>query len=469
MFDSVIGIEIHAELKSKNKVFSNTLNAFSQEPNIYVNEIDMALPGTLPQLNFEVVEMALKAALSLNCQINKKMQFDRKNYFYPDLPKGYQITQNKTPIGYDGFVEINVDGVIKKIRIARLHIEEDTCKSIHGSDTKLNFNRAGVPLIEIVTMPDITSSKEAILYLEKIKEILLYIGVSDVKMEEGSMRCEANVSLKEHGSEVLGTKVEVKNIGSITYAGMAIDHEIVRQTAILNNNQEVFHETRRFDEDSKTTILMRKKESGNDYRYFPEPDLPMITLEDEYIDSVKKSLPLLPEELREKYINYGLNDNYIKTIIGNFELNSLFLNLVDECDPIILANILTSFVLSEVNKSKKNISSIISKDDLCLIVNKRKKEEITSNNLKEIFVKYFDGESIEIILANINNDSMSEEELSKIILKICNDFPDSVLDHNNGSDRAIKFLMGQLMKETKGKIDPKFANEMLIKMLSDLH
>lgn len=320
MFEAVIGMEIHVELKSKNKVFSNVINSFSNNPNEHVNPIDLAFPGTLPKLNFEVVEMSLKAALALNCKINKEMHFDRKNYFYPDLPKGYQITQNKTPIGYDGFIEIEVDGVYKRIGIERLHIEEDTCKSVHDEGTKLNYNRAGVPLIEIVTKPDIKTSKEAVLYLEKIREILLHLGVSDVKMEEGSMRCEANVSIREKNTSVFGTKVEVKNIGSITNAGLAIDYEIRRQEEVINSGKSVIHETRKFDESIKETVLMRVKESGNDYRYFPEPDLPMLILEDDYIERVRLSLPLLPDQLREKYKELGLNDNYIKTLIGNLEL-----------------------------------------------------------------------------------------------------------------------------------------------------
>lgn len=230
------------------------------------------------------------------------MHFDRKNYFYPDLPKGYQITQADTPIGYDGYLEIDVDETKKRIEIERIHIEEDTCKSIHvGNETLLNYNRAGVPLIEIVTKPVITSSKEAILYLEALRENLLYLGISDVKIEEGSMRCEANVSLKEESSSVLGTKVEIKNIGSITNVGIGIEYEIERQKKLLQNGEKVTEETRRFCDKTNTTILMRVKETGNDYRYFPEPDMAYIELTDEEISDTLKSLPILPNQLRNKY------------------------------------------------------------------------------------------------------------------------------------------------------------------------
>lgn len=469
MFEAVIGIEIHAELKTRNKVFSNTTNSFTALSNEFVNGIDMALPGTLPKLNFEVIEYALKAALALNCQINKKQQFDRKNYFYPDLPKGYQITQNKTPIGYDGYVVINVSGVDKKIRIARLHIEEDTCKSIHDNGTKLNFNRAGVPLIEIVTMPDIKTSEEAVLYLEKIREILLHLDVSDVKMEEGSMRCEANVSVKKIDTDILGTKVEVKNIGSVTYAGLAIDYEIKRQIEELNSGGVINHETRRFDEMSKTTVIMRTKESGNDYRYFPEPDLPNVILTDEYIDSVRKSLPILPDDLRVKYRELQINENNIKTLISNIELCKFYEDVLESVDANISINLLTGIVLSHLNKTKKTIADVLNKSDFIKICNLRKEEELSSSNVKDLFVKYFDGMKLDDILVEFKNNQVSFEDVINLINEVLDENPSSIADFKAGSDRALKYLMGQIMKKSGGKIDPKIANETLISQLENLH
>ena len=386
MLVPTIGIEVHVELKSKTKVFSKSVNNFSDSPNTNISLIDIAYPGTLPRLNKEVVEMALKAALVLNCKINKMMHFDRKNYFYPDLPKGYQITQAETPIGYDGYLEIDVDGVRKKIEIERIHIEEDTCKSVHvGKETLLNYNRAGVPLIEIVTKPVISSAKEAVLYLEALRENLLYLGISDVKIEEGSMRCEANVSLKEEDSDILGTKVEIKNIGSITNVGIGIDYEIERQKNLLENNKKVTAETRRFCDKTNTTILMRTKETGNDYRYFPEPDLAYLKLDDEYIEKVKNSLPTLPNELRIKYSEIGVNSNNISTILGNKEICDFYESIFDKTNPVIAANILTGDILSYINKNRLLLQNTkLNSDKIIELVNLLEKGTITTKHCKDI-------------------------------------------------------------------------------------
>ncbi|MEG0826418.1 MAG: Asp-tRNA(Asn)/Glu-tRNA(Gln) amidotransferase subunit GatB [Bacilli bacterium] len=352
MLVPTIGIEVHVELKSKSKMFSSSSNNFNDAPNTNISEIDLAYPGVLPRLNKEVINMALKAALVLNCKINKHMHFDRKNYFYPDLPKGYQITQARTPIGIDGYVEINIKGKYKKIEIERIHMEEDTCKSIHAlKETLLNYNRAGVPLIEIVTKPVIESDEEAILYLEALREKLLYLGISDVKIEEGSMRCDANVSLKEENSSVLGTKTEIKNIGSITNVGTSILYEITRQKEIILNGGKVKEETRRFDDKSNTTILMRSKETGNDYRYFPDPDIPYIDIDDKWINEIHKQIPILPDEIRKKYLDLGLNMNNIKTIIGNKDLCDFYEQIIGKTNPIIAANLLTGDILSYINKN----------------------------------------------------------------------------------------------------------------------
>ena len=291
-----IGIEVHVELKSLSKVFSNSKNNFNDPVNTNVNVIDLAYPGSLPRLNKEVINMAIKACLALNCDVTRLMHFDRKNYFYADLPKGFQITQQDTPIGTNGYIEIE-NG--KKIRIERLHIEEDTCKSIHSKETLLNFNRAGVPLLEIVSKPDIHSGLEAVQYVEKLRETLLYLGISDVKIEEGSMRCDVNVSVSDN--DTLGTKCEVKNIGSISNVKTAIDYEVSRQTELLKNGEIIKEQTRRYDDKTKTTILMRYKETGNDYRYFPEPDIPYFEITDEWIREIEKQMPILSYELKEKY------------------------------------------------------------------------------------------------------------------------------------------------------------------------
>ena len=471
MLVPTIGIEVHVELKSKTKVFSKSINNFNDSPNTNISLIDIAYPGTLPRLNKEVMEMALKAALVLNCKINKTMHFDRKNYFYPDLPKGYQITQAETPIGYDGYLEIDVDGVRKKIEIERIHIEEDTCKSVQvGKETLLNYNRAGVPLIEIVPKPVISSAKEAVLYLEALRENLLYLGISDVKIEEGSMRCEANVSLKEENSNILGTKVEIKNIGSITNVGIGIDYEIERQKSLLENNNKVTAETRRFCDKTNTTILMRTKETGNDYRYFPEPDLAYLTLDDEYIEKVKNNLPILPNELRIKYSKIGVNNNNINTIIGNKEICDFYESIFDKTNPVIVANILTGDVLSYINKNRLSLENTkLDSNKIIELVNLLEKKTITTKHCKDIIPILLEEEkTVQEIVKELNLEVISDDNfVLEIINKVIENNPDSVKDFKEGKDRAIKYLMGQVMKESKGKLNPKDAMEKLINSLNN--
>ena len=323
-YKATIGIEVHVEVKSNTKLFSDSKNTYGMPTNTCVNPVDLGYPGTLPTLNKEVVRQGIKACHVLHCDISKVMHFDRKNYFYPDNPKNYQITQFNTPIGRNGYVSVSYDGIDKNIEIEEIHMEEDTCKSIHEQDhTLLNFNRAGIPLIEIVTKPCISNEKEAVLYLENLREMLLYSGVSDVKIEEGSMRCDLNISLSD--SDKLGTKIEVKNIGSISAVKDSILYEIKRQTEMINNGDILREETRRWDEKTGTTILMRVKETGNDYRYFPEPDIPKVILDSEWIMSIKKTIPMLPNELKDKYRDLNINEIAIKSLIQNREL-SIFLN-----------------------------------------------------------------------------------------------------------------------------------------------
>lgn len=472
MLVPTIGVEVHVELKSKSKVFSDSLNAFSPENNSNVNVIDLGYPGTLPKLNKEVINMALKAAIACNCKINKDMHFDRKNYFYPDLPKGYQITQKDTPIGYDGYLEINVSNQTKKIRIERIHIEEDTCKSIHGvKGTLLNFNRAGVPLIEIVTKPDITNGDEAAAYLEKLREILLYIGVSDVKMEEGSMRCDANVSLKEDTSDKLGTKTEIKNINSINNVLLSINSEIKRQKELLENGQIIKEQTRRFDDKTGTTQLMREKETGNDYRYFPEPDIPYVHLTDEWINEVKNSIPVLPDVIREKYRKLNINENNIKTLIANYDLNKFLMEIVDEVNPVIAANLLTGEVLSYLNKANKKLEDIkLNKDNYKELIELINKNTISSKQVKEIMPLLLEkGGKVSEIMNELGIKQISDESaLVEIVDKIIASNPESVKDFKDGKDRAMKFLMGQIMKETKGQANPVIVSKLLLDNLKKM-
>lgn len=462
---ATIGIEVHVELKSMAKVFSDSKNNFNDPANTNINVIDLGYPGTLPLLNKGVISLALRACLACNCKINQLMHFDRKNYFYPDLPKGYQITQKDTPIGYDGYLEIDNDGVKKKIHLERIHIEEDTCKSIHTTDTLLNFNRAGVPLIEIVTTPCIENGKEAILYLEKLRETLLYLGVSDVKMEEGSMRCDVNVSVSD--TEKLGTKCEVKNMGSISAVGTAIDYEINRQIAVLQSGGVIKEQTRRYDDKTKTTILMREKETGNDYRYFPEPDIPFVTISDEWINETLKNMPVLASELKDKYENLGINQNNIKTIIASRELCTFLESVINECNPVIAANLLTGEVLSYLNKNIVRLDDTkLEKDNFIELVKAIDQNKVNSKQAKEII--YFmleSGKDLKTIMAENNMEDLSIDEVKNIIISVVSNNQASIQDFKEGKDRAIKYLMGQVMKESKGKANPVIANQLLIEEL----
>lgn len=470
MLKPTIGIEVHCELKTNSKAFSPSANTYGEVPNKMANVIDLGYPGTLPTLNKGLLDLGIKCALVLNCDITGEMFFDRKNYFYPDNPKNYQITQFNTPIGRNGYVSVSYDGIDKNIEIEEIHMEEDTCKSIHEQDhTLLNFNRAGIPLIEIVTKPCISNEKEAVLYLENLREMLLYSGVSDVKIEEGSMRCDLNISLSD--SDKLGTKIEVKNIGSISAVKDSILYEIKRQTEMINNGDILREETRRWDEKTGTTILMRVKETGNDYRYFPEPDIPKVILDSEWIMSIKKTIPMLPNELKNKYRNLNINEIAIKSLIQNREL-SIFLNeLIDmNVNPVIGANILTGDVLSYLNKKYIKLSDTkITKENLSVLINKLDSNEISSKIAKEILPEIIEnGTLVDTIISNKGLKQISDENsLRTLIIDILNNNEKAVLDYKNGLDRSIKFLMGQIMKETKGQANPVLANDILLKELEN--
>lgn len=470
MLKPTIGIEIHVHLKSQTKAFSNSLNNFNSLPNENISLIDLAYPGTLPRLNKKVVTMTLKAALAFNCFINKEISFDRKNYFYPDLPKGYQITQNRNPIGYDGYVMIEVDGNQKKIDLARIHIEEDTAKSIHDEKgTLLDFNRAGVPLIEIVTKPVIKSAEEAVAYVEKVRETLLYLGISDVKIEEGSMRCDVNVSLSK--DERLGTKVEIKNIGSVSNVGTSILYEIERQSKRIKNGQPILNETRRFDDKTGTTISMRVKEEVSDYRYLPEVNIPVLKLSEAYLLEIKESLPILPDLIREKYKNLNLNQNNIKTIIGNYQLYSFFEQVIDIVNPVIASNLLTGDILSYLNEYNLQLNETnLNQTNFKELIETYEQGIISSKHMKTIIPILLEkGNKVEDIIKDLGLKQISDEnEILEIIKIIINNNSKSVSDYKNGQERAFKFLMGQIMKETKGQVNPAMASKLLIAELERL-
>ena len=461
-----IGVEVHVELKTKTKIFSNSINGYGEMANALTNVVDLGYPGTLPTLNKEVLNLAIKAATVLNCKIRREMHFDRKNYFYPDNPKNYQITQSRTPIGYDGYVEIEINGEKKKIEIEEMHIEEDTCKSTHrGTKTLLDFNRAGVPLIEIVTKPCISSGEEAKAYLEKLRQLLFYCDVSDCKIEEGSMRADANVSIRKNESDPYNTKAEIKNIGSISNVAISIEKEIARQSKLYDEGKTFQAQTRRYDDKLGDTVLMRIKETGNDYRYFPEPDIPTVYITDEMIDAVRKTIPMLPDERKEVYISKGVSEINATKLIQNRNLSDYFNDLLAENTNFkIASNLLLGDISAYLNREEKEITeTTLTKERFLELIKSMENNSLTSKNLKDILDKVLEKTSTiaEIIeesgIKNITDDSA----IRTIIKKVVEENPASVDDYKAGHDRAIKYLMGQVMKESKGSANPKMAMDIL--------
>ena len=359
-YETVIGLEVHVELKTESKMFSPSPAHFGAEPNTNTNVIDWGYPGVLPVINEGAIGYGMKASLALNCDINLNNYFDRKNYFYADNPKAYQITQMDTPIGYDGWVEIEVDGKKKKIRINRVHLEEDAGKNTHGSDgySYVDLNRQGTPLIEIVTEADIRSPEEAYAFLEALREIIMYTGVSDVKMEEGSMRCDANISLRPYGQEEFGTKAELKNLNSFNFVRRGLIYEEKRQAKVLNAGGVIQQETRRFDETTGETLLMRVKEGSSDYRYFPEPDLPALEISQEWLEEVRSELPVMPKERRQVYINqYDLPEYDAMVLTLSKEMSDFFEGTIAAgADPKQASNWLMGEVSAYLNSEKLELN-----------------------------------------------------------------------------------------------------------------
>lgn len=462
-YKTTVGIEVHCELKTNAKMFSTGRNGYGEVANSNITLLDLGYPGTLPTINHGAILLALRAALILNCHINQQMHFDRKNYFYPDLPKGYQITQARTPIGVDGYVEIEVDGKEKRIGIHDIHIEEDTAKSVHAGDhSLLDFNRAGVPLIEIVTEPDMNSKEEAMAYVTKLRELLLYGNISDCKIEEGSMRCDVNVSVSKN--DILGVRTEIKNVGSISNVGLAIEKEAQRQMTVLEQGGFIEEETRRFDEHKMETILMRKKETGNDYRYFPEPDIPYLYITEEEIDRAKKEIPVLPNERRKQYQEAGISQINQDKLIQNRALSDYMLTLSNHCNLVIASNLLLGDVSAYLNKEHKEITDTkLYPEKLTEVVKKIETKEWTSKILKEVLPDLLETDlTIEEIITKHQITKIDDDDtLKQMIEKVMQENETSVVDYKNGHSNAFKYLMGQIMKESKGKANPAKVNDLL--------
>ena len=470
MYKKTIGLEVHVELNTNSKFFSSSLNNYNSLPNHNVNYIDLAYPGTLPTLNKEAINQGIRAAILLNASINKEMHFDRKNYFYPDIPKNYQITQNTTPIGVNGYIEIEVNSVKKKIRIHDLHLEEDTAKSIHKEDKSyLDFNRAGLPLLEIVSEADMESGEEAVLYLEKLRELFLYAGISDCKIEEGSMRCDANISISK--TDKLGTKVEIKNIGSISNVGIAIDKEAKRQEELLTKGEVIKEQTRRYDDNLKDTVLMRYKETGNDYRYFKEADIPMFYLTDEEIEEIKNSLPMTAEKLRKVFKENGILDINIEKLIKNKDYSLMLSKIIDKNYSLVIAsNLLLGPVSQYLNETSKNIlDTLLDIDRFEKILKAFSNEEIDNKMFKDMLKDFMENEEdVELIIKNYKSSLMDTDTLREIIVEIINNSKSEVEEIKAGNERKIQYLVGQTMKKTSGKVSPKSINEIINEELGKL-
>lgn len=473
-YEVVIGLEVHCELSTKTKIFCSCSTEFGGAPNTHCCPICMAMPGTLPVLNEKVVEYAVKAGLATNCSIERNSKNDRKNYFYPDLPKSYQISQFDKPLCYDGYVTIETETGEKEIRIERIHIEEDAGKLNHddyGRGSFVDLNRAGVPLIEVVSKPDLRSSEEVEKYLRKLKSIFEYVEISDCKMEQGSLRADVNVSVRKKGAQEFGTRTEMKNMNSFRSIVRAIEYEANRQIEEIENGNKIVQETLRWDDVSGRTFAMRDKEDAQDYRYFPEPDLASIKLSEEYIENIRKGLPELPESRKKRYTeNYELTEKAANFVTGSKYYSDIF----EEA--------------TEISKNPKTVGNMIM-SDIARILNEREEEpedlKFTGKELGELVTLIDKGTISSAIAKKVLEELFNEVKMpskiieekgwvqisdegaiKEIVAKILETNPQSVADYKAGKDKALGFLVGQAMKETKGKANPQLLNKLFLEELS---
>ena len=467
-YEAVIGLEVHVELSTKTKAFCGCTTEYGGKPNTHICPVCVGLPGALPRINLEVVNKALKAGLALNCQINKFNRFDRKNYFYPDAPKNYQITQNDFPICYEGYVEIEpVDGEKRKIGIERIHMEEDAGKQLHSSKgTLVDFNRSGVPLIEIVSKPDIKSPEEATLFLTKLRSILLSLGVSDVKMEEGSLRCDGNISIREVGTTELGVKSEIKNMNSFKALEKALRYEFDRQKNALMNGEKLSVETRRWDESEERTIIMRSKEMANDYRYFPEGDLVSLNISDEWIESVRSGIKELPHEKEERFVReYGLPKYDAMVLTLTEDLADFFDETVKiSGDAKSVSNWLMGDISRLMNENDSWVKELrFTPQDLSDLIELIAKGTISSAIAKKVLEFMFsEGKNPKVIVEEKSLVQNSDEDfILNEVKKVLDDYPNVVEDYRNGKMKIMGFAVGQTMKATKGKANPSIINKLV--------
>ena len=471
-FETVIGLEVHVELKTDSKIFSPSPAHFGAEPNTNTNVIDLGYPGVLPVVNKRAVEWGMKAAMALNMTVARESKFDRKNYFYPDNPKAYQISQFDQPIGENGWIDIEVNGETKRIGITRAHLEEDAGKLTHKNGYSLvDLNRQGTPLIEIVSEPDIRTPEEAYAYLEKLRSIIQYIEVSDVKMEEGSMRCDANISIRPYGQDEFGTKTELKNLNSFTFVKKGLEYEEKRQEQVILSGGVINQETRRFDETTGTTKLMRVKEGSDDYRYFPEPDIVPMIISDEWMEEVRKTIPELPDARQKRYqeeLGLPAYDAHVLTLTK--EMSDMFEKTVSlGADPKLASNYLMVDVNAYLNKVQKELKdTALTAEGLAGMIKLITDGTISSKIAKKVFAELIEhgGDAAQIVKEKGLVQVSDSGQLLAWVNEALDNNPKSIEDYKNGRDRAIGFLVGQIMKASKGQANPQMINKMLLEEIA---
>lgn len=472
-YEAVIGLEVHCELKTKSKMFSAAPVTFGEPYNTQTNVIDLGFPGTMPCLNKKGVEYALRVCHALHMDIDTTLWFDRKNYYYSDLPKGFQITQDKRPIGRNGYLDVEVDGQMKRVEIERLHMEEDTAKQVHYSNfTLLDYNRAGIPLIEIVTRPTIRSGKEAAAYLEKLRSIFLYTEVSDAKLEEGSMRCDVNISLRPVGSEKFGTKTEIKNLNSISNVQKALEFEIERQAAVLDAGEQVHQETLRFNEATKETVKMRDKGDAVDYKYYTEPNILPVKLDEAWVQQIKDALPEMADSRQARYMkDYQLPEADAKQLVVTKTLSDYYESCLKSCSEYkLIANWLLVEVPAYLGKHKVAFEEMkMQPEQLSTMVNMIKEGSISGKQAKVVFEEMMDsGKNPDDIAAEKGMKQMSDTtELRTMVEEVLQKNPQLIEDYRNGKTRAVGFIVGQIMKATHGQANPKMTNEIVVQLLKE--
>ena len=479
-YEVVIGLETHVELSTFTKMFCGCKLSFGAESNSFTCPVCLGLPGSLPVINRKAIEFTIKIALALNCRINDYSIFHRKNYFYPDMPKNYQISQYDLPVGSDGYLEVDMGDYVRRVGITRVHLEEDTGKLIHTgvtgriseSDASIvDFNRAGTPLVEIVTEPDIRTPAEAKEYLINLRNLILYLAVSDCSMEEGSLRCDANISIRKTGEAGMGTKTEIKNLNSFRFLQRALEYEVQRQAELLESGEEVIQQTRHYDNLSDSTKPLRTKEEAHDYRYFPEPDLVPVLVDDRTIDKIRSTIPELPFARVRKYINeYGLPDHDSRFLAADRAIADYFEKCVSECagSAKTVSNWMMGDFSALLNKEGQTIDkSRVSPEMLCRMIEMVDSGKISSKIAKSVFEEmFYSGTDPQELINSRGLEQISDEKiLEEIIDKVIDDNPGPVQQFREGKDRAIGFLIGRVMARTKGQANPKIVNSIITKKL----